>query len=140
MSPGCGQRVMELIIRIIHLIHTEYSFEASFIESGIMGDKRHAFINHRFNLCPHFREDRCPFDIFWSQPMHSSTEPLTVIRFRIYQAVERVDNLSFHDFHHAHGADARGLLVECFEIYAETAERHGHLLISVTRGASCRGL
>ena len=31
---------MELIIGIIHLIDSEYGFEAALIESGVVGDKR----------------------------------------------------------------------------------------------------
>ena len=70
ITPGCGNRlqlmvrqtaaemvtggrkgIMELIFRIIHPIHLEFRFQASFIEPAVVCHKREA-LNHRGYLLP----------------------------------------------------------------------------------------
>ena len=40
LSAGCCKGIVKTIVRIVHLIDLEHCFQASFIETGIMGYKR----------------------------------------------------------------------------------------------------
>ena len=37
LSAGCGKCVVESVVGIVHLIYSEGCFQASFIETGIVG-------------------------------------------------------------------------------------------------------
>ena len=39
LSAGCCKGVVKAVIRIVHLIDLEHSFQTSFIEAGIVGHK-----------------------------------------------------------------------------------------------------
>ena len=49
--PGCGQRIVELIIRIVHPVHPMHGLQAAFVESGIVRHKWQA-INQGRHLRP----------------------------------------------------------------------------------------
>ena len=40
LSAGCCKGIVEAIVRIVHLIDLEHRFQASFIEAGIVSNKR----------------------------------------------------------------------------------------------------
>ena len=39
LSAGCCKCVVESVVGIVHLIYSEYSFQASFVETGIVGNE-----------------------------------------------------------------------------------------------------
>ncbi len=116
MPPRCRQRVVEYIVRIVHLIDAEHLLEATFIKRAVVGDKRQA-LDERFNLLPDEGEDGRIFGVFRSQPMHLPAEPLVVLRFRTDQTVEPVNDLSATNDDYANAADAAGTLVGRLEVY-----------------------
>ena len=116
MLTGCGQRVVETIIRIVHLVDAEHLFEATFIEAGVV---RHQWepLDHRRYLFPHIRENRRIFGVFRAKAVNLTAEPLIVFRLRMDEAVEAVhDDTATHD-DHAHAANAGTLLVGGLEVY-----------------------
>ena len=40
LSAGCCKGIVEVVVRIVHLIDPEHSLQTSFIEAGIVGHKR----------------------------------------------------------------------------------------------------
>ena len=40
LSAGCCKSIVEVVVRIVHLIDLEHSLQTSFIEAGIVGHKR----------------------------------------------------------------------------------------------------
>ena len=116
MPSGCPQGVMEDIIGIIHAVYSEGSLEAALIEACIVGDKRQAFYLGS-NLFPDKGEDGCVIGILGTQAVHLAAEPLVVLRFRMYEAVERIDDFSVAYDDDSYAADAAGLLVGRLEIY-----------------------
>ena len=40
LSAGGGKGVVEAIVGIVHLVHSEHSFQTAFIKARIMGNKR----------------------------------------------------------------------------------------------------
>ena len=84
---------IELVIRIIHLIATEHSFQATLVERLVMGHQRKSF-DQWLNLCPHLREHRGVFCILSSQTMHLRTPIIIVVRLRLNQGIERIHYLA----------------------------------------------
>ena len=58
MPSGSSEGVVELIVGIVHLIHSEHGLEASFVESGIVRHEGESF-DERLNLLPDVWEYRC---------------------------------------------------------------------------------
>ena len=107
---------MELVIGVIHAVHSEYGLEASFIEFGVVGDKGKSF-DQRLYLVPYFREQRSVLGIIRTDTMDSHAEPLVVFGLRMYEAVVRIHDLSSTDYDDPDTAYAAGLLVRRLEIY-----------------------
>ncbi len=116
MSSRCRQRVIEFIVRIVHLINAEDLFETAFIKWTVVGDQRQP-LDKRFNLLPDEGEDGRIFGVFRSQPMHLPAEPLVVLWLRMDQAVEPVNDLSIAHDDNTDAADAARALIGCLEIY-----------------------
>lgn len=114
--PGRGQGVEEAIVRIIHLVHLEYCFQATLVETAVMRHQRQA-LQERSNLLPYIREDRSPVGILRTEPVHPPAEPLVVFRLRMYETVVGIYDLPSADDDDPHAAYAGGLLVRRFEIY-----------------------
>lgn len=101
---------MEDIIRIIHPIDTEDSFQAAFVETGVVCHKGKPVYEGR-GLFPDKREDRRPVRIFGSESVNLAAEPLAVVRLGMDQAIVGIDNLPAADHHYSHAAHAGRLLV-----------------------------
>lgn len=115
-APRGGEGVVEAIVRIIHLIHLERGFQATFVETAVVCHKRQPLDKGGY-LLPNIGEYRCPVGILRTEPVHPPAEPLVVFRLRMYQAVVGIDNLPSADDDNPHAAYAGGLLVRRFEIY-----------------------
>jgi len=112
----CRQRVVEYIVRIVHLIDAEHLLEATFIKRAVVGDQWQS-LDARFNLFPYEGEDRSVLRVFRSQTMDLAAEPLVVLRFRMDQAVETIHDFSLTHHYDANAAGAAGTLVGRLEIY-----------------------
>jgi hypothetical protein len=84
---GSHTSTVEFIIWIIHLVTTEYSLQATLIESLVMGNEGKSF-NQRLNLLPYLWEYRCFFGILTSKAMHLRTPIIIVIGLWLNQRVE----------------------------------------------------
>ena len=121
VPPGGRKSVIELIIRIIHLIHLEYLLQAAFIERAVMRPKRKALYHRRY-LLPHVRKHWSIIRIFLGEPVHPLTEPLLVFRLRVNQAIESIHNPTpTNDYHsnaaHAGAAFVGGLEINCRKVF-----------------------
>ena len=106
---------MEFIIRIVHLITTEHSFQATFIESLVMGHKRQSLYQWLY-LLPNHRKYRSLFCVSASESMHLRTPIIIIVGLWLNQRVERIHDLTITYNHHANRADAGALVVGCLEI------------------------
>ena len=107
---------IELVIRIVHLITTEHSFQATLIERLVMSHQRKSF-NQWLYLCPHLWEHRGIFCILSSQAMYLRTPIIIVVRLRLNQGIERIHYLAIAYYHHAHRADTGPLVVGSLKVY-----------------------
>ena len=87
MLAGCSQRIVGLLIRIVHLVDTEYLFQASFVEWAIVRHKRQA-LDLRCNLLPDVWKYRGVFSILLRKAVDLLAKPLIVFRFRVDQTVK----------------------------------------------------
>ena len=115
MPPRSHERVMEHIIRIIHLINLEYGLQAPFIEACVVRDQGQA-LDLRGYLFPYGREDRRIVSVLRPQTVDLPAKPLVVLRLRMDKAVERIHYLPATDDDHPHAAHAAGALVRRLEI------------------------
>ena len=116
MSSRCRQRVIEFIVRIVHLIDAEHLFETAFIKRAVVGDQRQP-LDKRFYLFPNEGKDERILGVLRSQPVHLSAEPLVILRLGMDQAVEPVHDLSVAYDNYADAADAARTFVGRLEIY-----------------------
>ena len=117
MPAGSGQCIVENIVRIIHLINPVNGLQAAFIEAGVV---RHQWVifQQRMDLLPDLREHRRVLRIFRPKTVHLAAEPLVVLRFRMDETVERIDDDVIADDNHADAAHATRLLVRGLEVQA----------------------
>ena len=116
MSSRCRQRVMEFIVRIVHLIDAEHLLETAFIKGTVVRDQGKP-LDKWLNLLPNEGKDWSVLRVFRSQSAYLPAEPLVVLRLGMDEAVEGVHNLPSTYDHHAHAAYAAGLLVGRLEVY-----------------------
>ena len=106
----CNACAQEFIIRIVHLIATEDSFQARFIEGFVMCHKGKA-INQRLYLFPHLRKYRCIFSVLTSQAMHLAAPIIIIVGLRLDQRIKSIYNLAITHYHYANGANTGSLIV-----------------------------
>ena len=115
MPTGCGQCIVENVVRVVYLVHPVNGLQAAFIEAGVVRNKWVIF-QQRMDLLPDLREHRCILRIFRAQAVHLAAEPRVVFRLRMDEAVERIDDDVISDDNHANAAHATRLLVRGLEI------------------------
>lgn len=130
MSPGCCQSVIKYIVRVIHLIDPENSFQAALVEPGVVCDQGKA-LDARGDLLPHIWKDRSGVGVFRPQAVNPLAEPLIVIGLGMNEAVEGIHYLSITNDYHPYTAYAGWLLVGSFEIYCREIF---HLILQVVVG------
>ena len=101
LAAGGAKGVVELVVRIIHLITTEYCLQAAFIEGSIMSHKGQA-LNQRLYLRPHFWKDGSIICILTAEAVNLRTPVVIVVWFRLNEGVEGIYNLSVPDNNYAH--------------------------------------
>ena len=112
----CRQGIMELIVRVVHLIDAKYLLETSLVKSAVVGYERKS-LDERTGFFPDIRENGSVLRILRSQAMDSPAEPLVIIRFGMDQAVESVRDPSVTYDDDPDAADAARAFVRCLEIY-----------------------
>ena len=115
MTAGCGQGVIENVIRVIHLIYAVNSLETAFVKTGIVGHKRIS-LQQRDYFFPNVWKDRCAICIFRAQAMNLTAEPMVVLRLRVDETVKGVhyNIIAHHD--NTNAANAGWLLVGSLKI------------------------
>ena len=117
VPAGCGEGIIEDIVRIIHLIYPVRRFEATFVKTCVVCHQGITF-QQRMNLLPNLREHRRILCVLRPQAMHLAAEPLVIFRLRVDEAIERIDDDITPDNDDAHTTNAARLLVRSLEIQA----------------------
>lgn len=116
MPPRRSQRIQEHVFGIIHLIHSEHRPQAPLVEARIVRHQRQPF-DEGLNHFPDIRKHRRIIRIPRSQPMHTLAEPRIILRLRMDQTVESIDNAAPAHNDHPNAAHARRTLIRRLEIY-----------------------
>ena len=123
LAAGSCEGIVETVVGIIHLVHLEHRFQATFIETGIVGYegnggyqftavvkwqliRKEHIGNLFFQLLPYIREYRRIIRIALAESMHPLTEITVVVRFRLDKTIECVRNLTITYHNHPNRADA----------------------------------
>ena len=114
-SRGC-QRVVKLIIGVIHVINTEYGLQTAFIKRSVVGHKGQTFYQ-RLYLSPYFWKNWCIVSIFMTKTMHLATPVVIIVRLWLDKRVERIDYLTTTNNDNSNRAYATALIVCRFKIY-----------------------
>ena len=107
---------MKLIVRIIHLINTEHSFQTALVESFVMGYKRESG-NLRFNLLPYIGEYWSIFSIFSRQSMYLTAPVIVVFRFWFYERIELINLHAITIYDNTNTTNRTTFVICCFKIY-----------------------
>ena len=115
-SAGRAQGIIELIVRIIHLVHAKDSFQTAFIKRTVVGYQGKTFYQ-RCYLFPHLREYRSIIRISVGQSMYLRTLVVVIVRFGIDEGVKGVNYLvvSYND--HTYRTDGRPFAVGGLKVY-----------------------
>ena len=116
MPPRRRQRIHEHVFGIIHLIHAEHRPQAPLVEARIVRHQRQPF-DEGLNPLPHKRKHRRIIRIPRPQPVHPLAKPRIVLRLRMDQTVESIDNAAPAHNDHPNAAHARRTLIRRLEIY-----------------------
>ena len=116
---GCGEGVVEQVVRIIHLVNPENGLEAAFIEAAVVRDKGKPF-DKGLDPLPDEREYRSVVGVLRAEPVY-----LAAKRLRVDQAVESVLYPSSAHDHDTHAAYAGRAFVGRFEVYRREVSHAG---------------
>lgn len=92
-AAGGAERIIEPVIRVIHLIDAEHGFQAAFIKRAVVGHKRKS-LYERLYLCPDLREHRRIISIGTAQTVDLLAPVVVVVGLRLDKRVERIRNLT----------------------------------------------
>ena len=106
---------MKLIIRIIHAVSTENSFQAAFIKGLVVRYQWQAFNAWSYFL-PHNGKDRSIPGICQRQTMHAGIPISVILRFGTDEVIIMVHNLSITYDNHSYTTNAGTLFVGRFKI------------------------
>jgi len=115
MAAGCGQGVIENVVRIVHLIDPVDCLEATSVKRRIVGNKGITF-QQRDNFFPNLGKDRSIFRVFRAQTMNFTAKPVIVLRLRMDETVEGVNYYIITHEDQANAADTGWLLVGCLKV------------------------
>ncbi len=108
--------IKELIVRIVHPIDTKHSFEATLVERSVVSHQRQT-LNQRFYLSPNIWKNGSVVCVFVSQPMNSPTPIIVVVRLRLNEGIERIDNLAIPDDNDTHRTNRTPFIIGRLKIY-----------------------
>ena len=121
LTAGSCKGVVETIVGIVHLIHSEHRFKATFIKTGIVGYegdcgylmsvviymlriREEDFCNSFLQPLPDFRKHGGIVCIALRDAMNTLTEIAVIVRLWLYETVELIHYLTMTNHHHSHGA------------------------------------
>ena len=93
IATRSAQGVVELVVRIIHLIDTEHSFQTTFVEGLVVGHEGQTF-DKWFYLCPHLGKYGGFLSIFTAETMHLAAPIVIVVGLWLYERIEGIDYLA----------------------------------------------
>jgi len=133
MTTGSGQGVHETVAGIVKTVGAEDSFEAAFIETGIVGHERDVWEtvgfeggqDAVFNLVPHIWEKRGVFRVVGTQAMNLLAKPGVVVWVGMDETVEGIHHFPIPHDDYAHCAYAAGTAVCRFKIQYNTVLHNG---------------
>ena len=115
-STRYAQGVVELVVRVVHLIDTHHGFQAALIKRLVVGHEGQAF-NQRLYLRPHLGKDGSFFRIFTAEAMHLAAPVVIVVRLRLNERIERIHYLAISHNDNTYRTNAAALVVGCLKIY-----------------------
>jgi len=107
---------IERIVGIVHLIHAEYSLEASLIKGFVVSHKRQSFYLGLY-LLPHIGEDGRFLSVLTAEPIDAGTNVIIIVGLGMDKRVELVYFLAITDYDDADRAYTGPLEVGCLEVY-----------------------
>ena len=116
LSARDAKRIVELIVRIVHLINSEHSFKAALIKWLIVSHKRQSFYQ-RLNLTPHFGKDGGIIGVFMAQSMNLPAPIIIVVRLWLNEGIELIDYLAIPHNNNSDGTHRTAFIVGCLEVY-----------------------
>jgi hypothetical protein len=102
LATGDAKCVVELVVRIIHLIDTEHRFQASFVKRFVVGNKWQA-LDKRLYLCPYLGKHRSFVGVGTAKAMHSATPIIIIVGLWLNKGIEGIHYLPI-----PHNDDANG--------------------------------
>jgi hypothetical protein len=105
VSPGSSQRIMEHVVRIVHLIHPVDGLETAFVKAAVMSHQRKVSYEMS-SFPPHLGEYRSVLSVILAKAVYAHAEPLVVVRFRMDKAVEGIRDKTLTYNHETDAANA----------------------------------
>ena len=89
--------IKELVVGVVHLINPEHCFQATLVKRFVVGHQEQA-LNQGFYLRPDVRENRCIIGICTAKAVNLGTPIVVVVRLRLNERIECIDNLPSRSF------------------------------------------
>jgi hypothetical protein len=81
------KRIVELIVRIVHLIYTEHGLQTTFIKGLVMGHKGQTFYQWLY-LCPDLWEYWCFLSILTAEAMYLAAPVIIIVWLGLNERIE----------------------------------------------------
>ena len=82
--PSCSEGVIKRIVGIVHLIGTEYGFQAAFVKSFVMCNEWQP-LNKWLYLCPHIWKGWRIVGILLTQAVNTATYIVVIVWLWLYK-------------------------------------------------------
>ena len=115
-SSGSSERVVKLIIGIIHAINLECRTQTTFIKRAVMRHKRQT-LNVGHDLLPHFAKHRCIVGVAASKSMHRRTAIGVIIGFWLDERIKTIDKFATTHHNYANRTHTAPFKMGGVEIY-----------------------
>lgn len=122
-SPRDTKGIIELIVRIIHLIYTKDGFQATLIKGPVVSDQRQP-LYQRLYLCPNLWEHGCIVRVFMAESVHLTAPIIIIVRLGLDERIERIHYLAITNNDDTNRTDAAPLVVCRFKIYGCKVSHH----------------
>ena len=107
---------VKFVVRIIHLIHAEYSFQTTFVKSLVVRHERESRYLGLYPF-PHLRKYWRIFSIGSAKAVHLTAPVVIIFRFRLDERVKLIHHLTVTHYNDANRANLTALVVSRFKIY-----------------------
>lgn len=102
-AAGGAQRVIEIIVGIVHLVDPEGGFQAALIECLVVGHEGES-LDQRSHLCPYLAEHGRIVCVLAGESVHLCAEIAVIVGLRLDERVERVGDFPVAHHYHTHAA------------------------------------